>query len=51
MPHRFSGLGELALSGVYVMGKSWRATGKRIIGLSPWCLVRAGLLKSPGDGS
>lgn len=47
MPHRFSGLGELALSGVCVMG---RTTGKRIIGISPWCLVRAGLLKSPGDG-
>lgn len=32
-------LGESALSGVCVMGKSWTATGKRIIGISLFSLV------------
>lgn len=32
-------LGESARSGVYVMGKSWTATGKRIIGISLFPLV------------
>lgn len=33
------GLGESALCGVYVMGKSWRTTGKRIIGIPLFSLL------------